>query len=481
MKIDALVLTFLLNALWLTPAALAAGLLGARLLHRAPARQRHILWLAVAAACVLLPAASLPRPDRASAAENRPAAKAAAAGNGAAWLDWLPEGGRRPAAVPPIAGSTVLLGYGLLLLARAVRLGLTWSHTNGLARRALPLEVPEPAAPLVARCREILGIGAVDLLTSNEVTGPVTLGALRPAILLPPGFLDGASPEEALSALGHEMAHVRRRDYAVNLLCEALLIPVAFHPAVRLVRRRLAEAREMACDEAVLETLIGSRSYARSLLSLAASIAGLDRPSYTLGVADAHTLEVRMKRILDDGPRMGARRARMALGAALLLLAGIGAAGSIFSVEASVAAVSTGTGDLKPFVGNWSGDWPADKEGKNPGQRALDLEVRPGGEILATWYRYEKAADGSMKAEKRTRPVAGYAVAGNTLTLKVRIEDWKVGDNPPVTTEIKESLELQGRDAAVFKVLSNSYFEAARKRGESVPPPPPPIWMKRAS
>ncbi|HVG06261.1 MAG TPA: M56 family metallopeptidase [Thermoanaerobaculia bacterium] len=478
MKIDALVLTFLLNALWLTPAALAAGALGARLLHRAPARQRHVLWLAVAAACVLLPAASLPRPDRALAAENPPAARAAAAGDGAAWLDWLPEGGRRPAAFPPIAGSAVLLGYGLLLAARAVRLGLTWSRTNGLARRALPLEVPEHAAPLVARCRKILGIGAVDLLASNEVAGPVTLGALRPAILLPPGFLDGASPEEALSALGHEMAHVRRRDYAVNLLCEALLIPVAFHPAVRLVRRRLAEAREMACDEAVLETLIGRRSYARSLLSLAASIAGLDRPSYTLGVADAHTLEVRMKRILDDGPRMGARRARAALGAALLLLAGIGAAGSVFSVDASVAV---GTGDLKPFVGTWSGDWPADKDGKGPGQRAVDLEVRPGGEIWATWYRYEKAADGSMKAEKRARPVASYAVAGKTLTFKVRVEDFKFRDNPPAAAEMRESLELQGRDAAVFKVLSNSYFEAAKKRGEPVPPPPPPISMKRAS
>jgi hypothetical protein len=46
---------------------------------------------------------------------------------------------------------------------------------------------------------------------------------------------------------------------------------------------------------------------------------------------------------------------------------------------------------------------------------------------------------------------------------------------------MRESLELQGGDAAVLKVLSNSYFEAAKKRGEPVPPPPPPIWMKRAS
>jgi len=88
----------------------------------------------------------------------------------------------------------------------------------------------------------------VALLVSEEVTGPVTLGALRPAILLPPRFLDDASQDEALSALGHEMAHVRRRDYAVNLLCEALLLPVAFHPAVRLVRRRAKTFAAAAID-----------------------------------------------------------------------------------------------------------------------------------------------------------------------------------------------------------------------------------------
>src|SRR6185295_3045862 len=190
------------------------------------------------------------------------------------------------------------------------RLVRTWSRTRGMARRASLLEIPERVAPLVSHCRQVLRVGTVDFLTSGEITGPVTLGALRPAILLPPCFLDDASPEEALSALGHEMAHVRRHDYIVNLLCEALLLPVAFHPAVRLVRRRLAETRETACDEAVLETLIGRRTYARSLLSLAAGIAGLPRPSFNLGVVDAHTLEVRMKRILDHGPRAGTRRAR---------------------------------------------------------------------------------------------------------------------------------------------------------------------------
>jgi beta-lactamase regulating signal transducer with metallopeptidase domain len=473
--IDGIVLTFLLNALWQIPAAMAAGLLGARLLRRAPSWQRYIFWLLVAAACVVLPAASLLRSAPAvesPAIAGIPAAREA----GTAGREPFFPTGRRPARYASGLGAVVVLGYGFLLLFRGIRLGRTWSHTRGLAHRASPLQIPERVAFLVTRCQQALGVDSVALLTSGEVAGPVTLGALRPAILLPPRFLDDASPEEVVSALGHEMAHVRRRDYAVNLLCEALLLPLAFHPALPLLRRRLAEAREMACDEAVLERLIGRRTYARSLLSLAAGIAGLPRPSYTLGVVDAHTLEVRMKRILDRGPRPNARRSRASLGAALLLLAGIGATASAFSVE----AVADTVGDLKPFVGTWRGEWIPNPDNGNK-VPAVDVEIRPDGQIVETWYVSLHNEEGTTHTEKSHNPIGAFRIVGRTLTLKSRVEGFKVGDRPAATAEIEESLELQGQDEAVLKFLSNSYFAEAKRRGESVPPPPPPITLKRVS
>jgi bla regulator protein blaR1 len=477
--IDGLILTFALNALWQIPVAVLAGVLGDRLLRRAPARLRHALWLAVLAACLFLPAAGLLRSEGSAASRTSstaaPAAPSAAEQSWPGWIDWLGIGSRRPAAVSTGAAAAVVWLYGLSLLVHGVRLGRAWRAARRLALEAQPLEIPES---VVARCRAIIGAGgagAVEILGSSKIGGPVTVGALRPAILLPCRFFADASPEEAVAALGHEMTHVRRRDYAVNLLCESLLLPVAFHPAVRAVRRRLAETREMACDEAVLETRIGRRQYARSLLSLAASAAGLARPSTTLGVLDAHTLEVRMKRILDMGPRASARRSWVLLGAALLLLAGIGTAVSVFAVE----AVAAGTGDLKPFVGAWSGDWPA-VEGR-PRLRALDLEVRPNGEIVQTWYRYQEAADGSTQVDKVARPALSYRVYGNTLTFKVRIEDFKAGNRPPAPAELLGSLELKGGDDAVFTILGHSYFDAAKERREPVPPPPPPIPMKRGS
>jgi beta-lactamase regulating signal transducer with metallopeptidase domain len=472
--IDGLVVTFVLNAFWQVPAAVAAGLLGDRLLRRAPARLRHVLWLAVLAVAVALPAAS-PWPSHLPASREASPAVASVpdpAAYAAAWRAAFPSDESR---FPASAGAAVAGLWVLSLLAHSFHLGRAWRRTRRLARGAQPLEIPDGFAPVVSRCRSVLGMRNGEILGSPEIASPVTLGACRPLILLPSPFFASASADETASALGHELAHVRRRDYAVNVLCEFLLLPVAFHPAVRCLRRRIAETREMACDEAVVESLVRPRAYARSLLSLAASAARIPRPSTTLGVLDAQTLEVRMKRILDNHPRTGLAPARAALGAALLLLGGIGLAASDLTVR-PVAADARG-GDLRPFAGTWSGDWVFDKDGGKK-MRALDLEVRPDGRIVETWYKYQK---GVATPQKVVQPVTGYKVEGNTLKIEIRVEDFAFRDKPPGTAEIQESLELRGRDSAVFRTLSNSYIETLKKGGEAVPPPPPPLAMKRAS
>jgi hypothetical protein len=363
--------------------------------------------------------------------------------------------------------------WGLSLLAHGLTLGRAGLRAHRLVRGAHPLEMPPPLSPVVDRCRTAFGLQDLEILGSPDLAGPVTVGAWRPRVLLPSRFFDSASPDETASALGHELAHVRRRDCAVNLLCETLLLSIAFHPAVRLVRRRLTETREMACDEAVVDGLVRPRAYARSLLSLAAAGAGLPRPSTTLGVLDAHTLEVRMKSILDHRPRVGLPTARALLGAALLLLGGIALAASGVTVRAVAADAR---GDLRPFVGTWSADWAPDPKDGGKKVRALDLEVHPDGRIVETWYKYLK---GGGAPQKLVVLVTDYAIEGRTLKYKVRVEKFALPDKPAGPAELRESLELQGGDDAVWRSLSNSYVDALKKRGEPVPPLPPPTPMKR--
>jgi tetratricopeptide (TPR) repeat protein len=169
------------------------------------------------------------------------------------------------------------------------------------------------------RCREIFGITDVELLTSAAVSSPVTLGAFRAAVIVPEHFLTETSEEVLSAALGHELAHIRRRDFGLNLLYELLYIPVSFHPASWLIRRELERTREMACDEAVTSRLLEPRVYAQSIVKIAAGITRPSQPGYTLGVFDGNTLELRIRRLLER-PGANLKRARLLLAGALSAL-----------------------------------------------------------------------------------------------------------------------------------------------------------------
>jgi beta-lactamase regulating signal transducer with metallopeptidase domain len=225
--LDGLALTFLLNALWQVAAVASAAALGDRLLRRGPARYRHALWLGATLASLLLPIWSLVPGEAPAIVGPASAAILPAIPATPAWTPQAHETTR----VPSLLAWMAVAVFGLSVAAHLFRLGRAWRRTRELAREASPVTIPEGSAALVERCRQAFGLERVAILTSSAVGGPVTLGALRPAILLPPGFLDASPADQVTAALGHEMAHIRRRDYAVNLLCEAALLPIAFHPA----------------------------------------------------------------------------------------------------------------------------------------------------------------------------------------------------------------------------------------------------------
>ncbi len=476
-SIDGLVLTFLLNALWQIPVLLAVGTFGGRLLRRGPARYRHALWLGVLAALVLLPAASL-LPWEPSPRAAGPGPAAAPSGKDvapAAWPAWVPHPAGFATGVPDGLARGVLLLYGLSLAAHTVRLARAWRWTARLARGAQTVaDVPEHAASIAARCQEAFGLGKVPLFRSSAVDGPVTLGARAPAILLPPAFLESAPPDHLTAALGHEMAHIRRRDFLVNLFSEIWLLPVAFHPATRWLRRRLAETRELACDEATAGRLIAPRTYARSLLAMASTFAGSSRPAYTLGALDADLLEVRMRRLLDSAPRLGARRARATLSLAALLLAaaGLTAAGLAFDTRTAGAAA----GELSAFVGTWKGDYSPEPGVTLPANELIIRDAGGSPEATLTSFRHRLQEDGSVRTDRVSQPVLDLRVTGRTLRFRIRAEMQYRPNLPKETVESDQVFELLGNGQARMRQVWSSL-----EGRNDVPPPPPPTILKRQS
>jgi len=194
------------------------------------------------------------------------------------------------------------------------------------------------------------------MFCSSELQGPVVLGVRQQVLLLPEGFVSRTSESELTSALCHELAHVRRHDFLLNLVYEAFWLPISFHPVSWLIKKQVERTRELSCDEMAAERLPSRAVYARSLLNMAQSIA-LASPAahsgYALGLFDTDTLEERMTNLLTKSDRMDQSRSRALALVASGLLAGACLAASAFSFQ--VARAGSTPEELKQFAGTWEG------------------------------------------------------------------------------------------------------------------------------
>src|SRR5256886_15948312 len=105
----------------------------------------------------------------------------------------------------------------------------------------------------------------IRVLDPAPVQFPAVVGWLRPVILLPASALTGLTPQQLDVLLAHELAHVRRYDYLVNLVQSAIEILLFYHPAVRWVSRRVREEREHCCDDLAVAVCGDAHLYARAL------------------------------------------------------------------------------------------------------------------------------------------------------------------------------------------------------------------------
>ena len=141
---------------------------------------------------------------------------------------------------------------------------------------------------------------SVGLLESCLIDVPVVLGFLRPVILLPAGLLTGLPAEQVEYLLLHELAHIRRLDYAVNLLQKAVKGLLFYHPAVWWVSNVLRTERENCCDDTVLDGRADRGTYASTLADLECNRWSIAQAS------SGGNLSKRIRRILgkNENPRV---------------------------------------------------------------------------------------------------------------------------------------------------------------------------------
>jgi len=264
-----MLVAYLLNAAWQISIVALCAFLVSRLAGLTP-QGRSRMWLMFLAAAAILPAIPLADllphatptvarlPPAAPVAAALPApAHALAAPTPAIWLPgWL-----APAMIGLVAAVAVLMILRLVIASRAAR------H---LVERSRPALLPAEAARALDELARAHGRKTPPIRWSADLSSPAVVGALRPVILVPEGLT--ADGDDLRAAMLHEMAHVLRHDYAVNLACELLTLPVAWHPGVVGLKAGVRHSRELACDAIAAAAMASQKTYARCLVSLAQSL-----------------------------------------------------------------------------------------------------------------------------------------------------------------------------------------------------------------
>jgi beta-lactamase regulating signal transducer with metallopeptidase domain len=102
---------------------------------------------------------------------------------------------------------------------------------------------------------------------SQYITTPMMVGFFRPVILLPLAAVNNLSPGQIEAILLHELAHIRRNDYLLNLIQSVMDAVLFFNPFAWWISKNIREEREKCCDEMVLQ-ISDPYHYARALLAL---------------------------------------------------------------------------------------------------------------------------------------------------------------------------------------------------------------------
>ncbi len=334
--IERALIEYAINALWQVPLLAGSAWLLLWMVRPAPLTQ-HRLWLAVLGLAVLLPLHGMgggaTRHTGTVIEASRDEALVLPAQND------LPLAPRQRFAFASLLSArtasfrltTRTVHWLLTLYVATIIIGLfritrAWFAARTLVQNSQELCLGDRDRTALEEYSHRLGIKPPRLRESGEVSSPMVVGGRAPVLLLPEGFARHTE-NEIRAALCHELAHVQRRDYLVNAVCQVAALPLAWHPVVDWVQQRIQMTREMICDAMAAQEMKSHLGYAKCLLALAHSMIGgrdMAAQAQYLGLFGNHTLEERVMRLMDTTTMsLRAKTARVVSGAAMMIASGV--------------------------------------------------------------------------------------------------------------------------------------------------------------
>jgi beta-lactamase regulating signal transducer with metallopeptidase domain len=274
------------------------------------------------------------------------------------------------------------LGGAAVMLARA---GSLVMEAEKLRRGSCPLE-NEAVLQLIEEARRKLGLARrIQVVVTEQLTSPAVMGLVTPVLILPLSLVTTLPPGQVQLILLHELAHIRRGDYLVNLcqlLTESLLF---FNPAVWWISRQIRQEREACCDALAIALAGEPLQYARTLAqvaghALAAAPAFGDRQN-PFGLKD------RIQRLLVPGYRPALRLTWSALlgalfvGGGLLFLSALGTRAAVAAILSPQERIARIEKKMTEF-----GENPAPKSNAGPVTVSVHLRTSDGSPLPKNKY-----------------------------------------------------------------------------------------------
>jgi beta-lactamase regulating signal transducer with metallopeptidase domain len=310
---------------------LTLALLICAALYRRPAALRHMVLAAAlgAAAAIPLLEAALPHWE----VPVLPGASTAAS-SGLALSD-QPIGSTleidtQVASTPVLTWSTALTAvWALGFLIVITRLLGGFARLVVMSRRCRPLQSNDWRDRAMSLCARF-DLPRAAVLESSDCAPLLTWGMRKPRIIVPAGAAMW-TPARIEAVLAHELAHIARRDWAVQIAAQIVCAAYWFNPLIWIACRRLRDESERACDDAVLRLGVSPADYATHLLAVARQVlAGGHRWASAPAIVNSSSLERRIAAMLNPSC---SRQALTSAAGALTFL-------GVFAVTAPIAAVT---------------------------------------------------------------------------------------------------------------------------------------------
>jgi beta-lactamase regulating signal transducer with metallopeptidase domain len=295
---------------------LAFGWCASRLLHRASAAARHLVWLTVIVGVLVMPVVGwlAPVPFRVLPAQPLPPFTATSSLSGVertspatapivgASRQHVEAVASRTLALTDIDVGRALVGvWAVVALVLSLRLLVGMMSVSRLARRGEPLVTAEWSQVLAEAARRVDVTAMPRLVMSDQVDMAFAFHATSPAIIVPASAREW-SHDRRRAVLLHELAHIQRRDLLSHAVAGFVCALNWYNPFIWSAARQLRVESEMASDEIVLRAGIRPSVYAQHLLDMVTSF-GRRAPAVALAMARPKEFEGRLVAILEPERR----------------------------------------------------------------------------------------------------------------------------------------------------------------------------------